>query len=197
MKVTKYEDINNLLDDLSVNIKKILNENLVGICLTGSLSYGGFILDRSDIDLTVVVHKPISEKELELLKKMHLDIESKYSKWEKRVECQYIPLNMFKNIIPNELRRPYLGAGKFHPDALYGNECLINNYALYKHGISLFGPEFKALIEPIDIKDVQIASARDLLKEWEIKIGDSKFFANGHYQSYLVLNLCRILYTVL
>ena len=34
------------------------------------------------------------------------------------------------------------------------------------------------------------------MKEWEPKINDPEWLANSHYQSYLVLNLCRILHTV-
>lgn len=49
---------------------------------------------------------------------------------------------------------------------------------------------------PPDIREVQKASIRDLLREWEPKIYDSEWLENSHYQSYLVLNLCRILYTV-
>lgn len=33
--------------------------------------------------------------------------------------------------------------------------------------------------------------------EWEPKITDYEWLDNSHYQSYLVLNLCRILYTVM
>jgi hypothetical protein len=44
---------------------------------------------------------------------------------------------------------------------------------------------------------VQQASARDLFEEWVPKINDGAWLSNSHYQSYLVLNLCRILHTVI
>src|SRR5438445_214242 len=37
----------------------------------------------------------------------------------------------------------------------------------------------------------------DLFQEWVPKIDDAAWLANSHYQSYLVLNLCRILRTVI
>lgn len=197
MKITSYEDINFLLQDFVKSVQSVLKENIVGIYLMGSLSYGDFIPERSDIDLTVVVKEPISQEKLKQIEQLHLELEQKHIKWTKRVECQYVPLEMFKHILPVELRRPYYGAGKFHPEALYGNEWLINNYFLYKHGISLVGLEFKELIKPIDTKEVQKASARDLFREWVPKIGNSTFFKNSHFQSYVVLNVCRILYTVI
>ena len=68
---------------------------------------------------------------------------------------------------------------------------------LYQHGIALIGCEFKKLITPIDILEVQKACIRDLFQEWEPKITDFEWLDNSHYQSYLVLNLCRILYTLM
>ncbi len=61
----------------------------------------------------------------------------------------------------------------------------------------MVGPDFKTLVKPIAITDVQRASIRDLFKEWEPKVNDKKWLQNSHYQSYLVLNLCRILCTVM
>jgi len=104
---------------------------------------------------------------------------------------------MLKNILPPKTPRPYFGEGVFYPKADYGNEWLINNYLLYKYGTPLFGPSFKKLIKPIDITDVQKACIRDLFKEWEPKISDPNYLNNSHYQSYVVLNLCRILYVVM
>jgi hypothetical protein len=104
---------------------------------------------------------------------------------------------MFKNILPPKKPRPYYGSGIFYDEALYGNEWIINNYLLYKYGISLIGPDFKELVKPIDIIEVQKACIRDLFQEWEPKITDLEWLDNSHYQSYFVMNLCRILYTVI
>jgi hypothetical protein len=48
---------------------------------------------------------------------------------------------------------------------------------------------------PPDILEVQKASIQDLLREWKPKINDPDWLKNSHYQSCLILNLCRILYT--
>src|SRR5262249_1600091 len=98
---------------------------------------------------------------------------------------------------PPEQPRPYYGEGTFYPEAQYGNEWIINLYLLYEHGIALIGPDFKELVNPISIVEVQKACIRDLFREWEPKITDPSWLENSHYQSYIVLNLCRILYTVI
>lgn len=195
--ITIYKDVNKVLHSLTKGIKSIFGSNVVGIYLTGSLSYGNFNPKSSDIDLVVVLYSPASRELLELVKKLHLQVERIHKQWAQRIECSYIPISTLQSILPPELPRPYVGEGIFYPEASYGNEWLINQYLLYKHGIALIGQEFKTLIKPIDIIDVKKACIRDLFQEWQPKINDPLYLQNSHYQSYIILNMCRILYTVI
>ena len=169
----------------------------MGIYLFGSLTYDDFRVDRSDIDLMTVINREVTAEETDRIKKLHEQIEEKFPLLAKRLECSYTPEILLKNLLPPVEPRPYYGVGTFYPNAQYGNEWIINLYLLQKHGICVYGPKFSTLTPPIDITEVQKACVRDLFKEWEPKINDSKWLKNSHYQSYLVLNLCRILYTVL
>jgi len=101
-----------------------------------------------------------------------------------------------QDILPPTTPRPWWGFDTLYAEAPAGNEWIINHYFLSKHGVALYGPEFRTLIPPLDRREVQKASARDLFKEWTPKINDPEWLANPHDQSYLVLNLCRILHTV-
>jgi predicted nucleotidyltransferase len=193
--VTRY-DIAEILNPLSREIKNLLGENLIGIYLFGSLAYGDFSLGSSDIDLVVITRIPIEPNKLALVKKMHHQIGERFSQWHERLECYYTPIDMLKNILPPKNPRPYYGGGIFYDEAPYGNEWIINNYLLLESSIALLGPPFKTLCSPIEITEVQKACIRDLFQEWEPKIRDDEWLDNSHYQSYLILNLCRILYTV-
>lgn len=195
MKATQYKDINEIINKSSDGILKIFGSQLVGIYLFGSLSYGDFNLERSDIDLVTIISKPASPAEAEQIKNLHQNIEKKYPDWAERIEASYTPLSMFSEILPPAESRPYFGEGEFYW-AQYGNEWIVNNYLLYKHGIAIVGPDFKTLIHPIAMQEVQKACVRDLFKEWEPKLRNPDWLNDSHYQSYLVLNLCRILYTV-
>jgi hypothetical protein len=197
MNYTNYPDIHNVLDFLTQGILRIIGDNLLGVYLTGSLSYGDFNPDNSDIDLVAIVNDPLSPEQMEALKHMHLYVGETHEKWAKRIECSYVPRDMLHNILPPKKPRPYFGEGIFYPEAPYGNEWIINQYLLYKHGIPLNGPAFKTLVQPIDIEDVRKACIRDLFEEWEPKMNEPEWLKNSHYQSYVVLNLCRILYTVI
>jgi len=197
-KATPHKVINNVLCFLAEGIGKIFGDELVGIYLTGSLSYGDFNKERSDIDLAVVLKKPAQGEQIERVKKLHEDAEKKFPRWAKRTECSYIPLEMLQNISPPKEPRPYFGAGKFCPVAKYGNEWIIDQDVLYHHGIALIGPEYKTLIAKlIESKDIIEARKRDLLEEWEPKTRDPAYLDDPHQQSYLVLHLCRIMFTIL
>jgi predicted nucleotidyltransferase len=185
--------------DFITHYKNLLLErcnNIIGIYLFGSLAYGGFDKRRSDIDIVVITKTLIEGPELNAVKNIHNEMEGINPAWSKRFEASYTPIEMLKEKNPPEMPRPYYGE-IFYNEATYGNEWLINNYLLYYYGIAIYGPEFKTLInEPIDIKDIQEACLRDFYKEWAPKIDDNEWLSNSHYQSYVVLNICRILYTL-
>jgi Domain of unknown function (DUF4111)/Nucleotidyltransferase domain len=197
-QLTPLKDINEILKFFTSGTIFVFKKNLIGAYLTGSLSYGAFHYDKSDIDITVILNNPISPVELEAIKNFHKQIETKFDKWAKRLECTYTPIEMLPSILPPEKPRPWYwgGEGILYEEAPYGNEWIINNYLLYNYAIPLVGPNFKELTNPFDIEEVQKACIRDLFTEWEPKIANKDWLNDSHNESYLILNLCRILYTV-
>jgi hypothetical protein len=194
--VTPYSDINALLDEWVHGIKRLLSDKVIGLYLSGSLAYGDFVPDRSDIDLQAVMRIPLTEDELKAVEQLHKETERNWPAWADRVECSYVSLELLRDLTPPTTPRPWWGFGTFYADAPAGNEWIINHYLLSRHGVALEGPDFNQLIPVIDIQAMQKASARDLFQEWVPKIDDAKWLSNSHHQSYLVLNLCRILHTV-
>lgn len=195
--VTPYPAINSLLTEWAEGLKGLLGKKIVGLYLSGSLAYGDFVPERSDIDLQVVVRSPLTEDELRSVEKLHRQLEGRRLQWADRIECSYVPLELMRELTPPATPRPWWGFGTLYAEAPAGNEWIINHYLLSKHGIALEGPDFNELIPPIDIQTVRQASARDLFQEWVPNIDDAVWLSNSHYQSYLVLNLCRILHTVI
>jgi hypothetical protein len=195
--VTPYPAINIVLAEWAEGLKRLLDDEIVGLYLSGSLTYGDFVPDRSDIDLQAVVRSPLTEDGLKSVEQLHKEIELRFPEWTGRIECSYVPLALMRELTSPGTPRPWWGLGSFYAAAPAGNEWIINHYLLAKHGIALDGPNFNELIPPIAIYSVQQASARDLFEEWVPKIDDVAWLSNSHYQSYLVLNLCRILHTVI
>ena len=194
---TAYPAINTMLTEWVEGVKRLLGKNIVGLYLSGSLAYGDFVPERSDIDLQAVVRSPLTQEDLRSVEQLHREIEGRCPQWANRVECSYVPLERMRELSPPATSRPWWGFGTMYPEAPAGNEWIINHYLLFKHGIALEGPDFNELIPPINIQNVQQASARDLFQEWAPKIYDGAWLSNSHYQSYFVLNLCRILHTVI
>jgi Domain of unknown function (DUF4111)/Nucleotidyltransferase domain len=189
--------VNALLAEWVRGVKHILGDQVIGLYLTGSLAYGDFVPERSDIDLQAVVRSPLTGAELHAIEQLHRKIDNRYPEWANRTECSYVPLDLMRELNPPATPRPWWGFDTMYPAAPAGNEWTINHYLLAKHGIPLGGPPFNTLIPPIDIQDVRRASAKDLLAEWAPKIDDVAWLSNSHHQSYLVLNLCRILHTAI
>jgi len=195
--ITPYPAINAVLTEWAEGLERLLGKKVVGLYLSGSLAYGDFVPERSDIDLEAVVRHPLTNDELGSVERLHQEIEQRCPEWAGRIECSYVPLELMGEVTPPAMPRPWWGFGAFYADAPAGNEWIINHYLLSKHGIALEGPDFNELIPPIDIRSVRLASARDLFQEWVPKADDKAWLSNSHYQSYLVLNLCRILRTVI
>lgn len=193
--LTPYPSVNTLLEEWVIGVRRVLGEKVVGLYLTGSLAYGDFIPNRSDIDLQAVVRSPLTVGELESVGQLHRAIERHCPEWANRVECSYIPLALMSEVSPPKTPRPWWGFGTLYAEAPAGNEWIINHYLLSKYGVALEGPDFRSLAAPIKLQQVRRASVQDLFQEWVPKINDPAWLSNNHYQSYLILNLCRILHT--
>ena len=70
--VTPYPHVNEFLGDYIKEIIALLGDNIIGIYLFGSLSYDDFNPRRSDIDLSVVLRKPLLAEEGEQVNNLHL-----------------------------------------------------------------------------------------------------------------------------
>jgi len=65
-----------LLEIIKSEYRAILSDNLVGIYVHGSIAFGCFNWERSDIDFLVVVNSPLTQEEKETLISVLLKLES-------------------------------------------------------------------------------------------------------------------------
>lgn len=198
MKLTSYKDINEILILLKKDLLGILGENLLGLYLIGSLTYGDFDKGSSDIDLFVVTHRPLSKNKLSEIIKMHNHIGKLHPEWHKRIEVSYITQKMLLDKKPPKKVRPYFNAGKMWHFP-FGYEWILNLYQLYKYGVTIYGPGPKNYVKRVNTNDVIKASRANLLNEWQPKLKESTPFKNAdydrsHLQAYAILTMCRILY---
>jgi hypothetical protein len=193
--LTPHNDVNAILGLLGEGISHALGGNLIGLYLTGSLTYGDFDRGSSDIDYLAVAERPLAADERAALRALHSRIASRYPTWAERIEGSYVTREMLDSIEPPPQGRPYVNGGAFwDPDPRYGNEWLINLYALRERGVALLGPDPGEMFPPVAVEDVREASRRDLREEWMPKLADPAFFESSHHQAYVTLTICRILH---
>ncbi len=184
------------LSHFLIEIKTLLPylDDLIGVYATGSLSYGGFDPSKSDIDLVVLTAHPLRPKQIKQLEKLHQNLAEFDPEWSARLECSYTPIGYFYNTTPPKSPRPYCN-GRFYPAAPYGPEWAINYAMIYEFACPLYGSDIRELIDPIPIAAVKAACLQDI-REWTLKMTDSKLLADPAYQAYIPLTLCRSLYTL-
>ncbi len=196
--LTPYQDVNKVLGLLSSGLQDLLGDQLIGLYLTGSLTYGDFNPDSSDIDFLAILKIDLTEEQLEKVRQLHSYIAEEVPHWAKSLEGSYITGEMLGSIEAPSKERPYVNGGKVSYCA-YGNEWIINLYALQECGQVITGPNLDTMLPNVTIEQVREASKKDLLKDWVPKIDDPDAFNHPMYDSehlknYATLTMCRILH---
>jgi hypothetical protein len=165
--------------------------------LEGSLANGDFDED-SDIDFVVITDEDVSENIFAALQAMHERINLLDTQWTINLEGSYISQDALRRYDPNHANYPNLerGLGErlkiVHHDEIWN----VHRYILRERGITITGPDPKTLIDPISPNELR-RSMMPALHGWATQIlNNPEEIARQGYQSYTVLSLCRILYTL-
>ncbi len=182
-----------ILDDISLNYQEILGDKLVGIYIHGSIAFGCFNWDRSDIDFLVVVNDKLSLEEKEFLIRSLIELENIAP--QKGLEMSVVLDSVVKPFIyptPYELHfgREYTEYAKNNLTEYCANmngvdRDLASHIAVINHvGINLYGEEIDKVFDRIDRKFVLDSNYNDI-KDSLTDVKDNPV--------YYVLNLCRFL----
>ncbi|MGE5376278.1 MAG: aminoglycoside adenylyltransferase domain-containing protein [Bacteroidota bacterium] len=194
---TPYPEVNSVLDLLLVQVKEILQGQFVGMYLFGSLANGDFD-QYSDIDVLIVTEHTISDETFDALYKIHEWISTKDSPWTIQLEVSYIPRDSLYLFDPSNNQHPHIdrGPGETLRIAKHDAGWIIQRYILRKRGITITGPDPRTLIAPVSLVTLRLA-VLCILQNWIRHFLDHPDELKGRgYQSYTVLTLCRILFTL-
>lgn len=186
-----YVDALNLMRVIKERYLYILQENLVGIYLHGSLSSHCFLWESSDIDFLVIIRKPIAvEKKIELLEVLYsLTPSAPPGGFEMSVLLESSCRNPVYPI-PFELHYSPMYQRDYERDArgfcthMHGEDPDLSIHLAYihAHGISIYGPSVPRMFDQPDRADVLCA----------IRLDTQDAAEHLHERPvYYVLNLCR------
>jgi len=189
---TPYADVNTLLLTLLARIQTILKNRLVGFYLHGSLSLGDFDPEASDVDFLVVTTEELGGEILDSVHTMHNEIAASGLPYAKRLEGSYISRAAVRRYDPHNARHPAINVNRQLQVKHHTRSWIIDRYIVREHGIILWGPSPKTLIDPISPQELREAVYALLHEHWAKPYTDSE----RHWQAYAALTMCRALYTL-
>lgn len=194
---TPYPDVNEILRFMFSRVKEVLGAQFVGMYLFGSLANGDFD-EYSDIDVLVVTDGEISRSTFSALQSLHRRINQLDSPWALQVETSYIPKTALRRFDPEKKLHPHMDRGRGEVLHMMSHESdwVVQRHILRERGIMIAGPALRELIDPVSPHELRLAVA-DVLPLWADPIlKDPSLLHSRGYQSYCVLTLCRMSYTL-
>ena len=184
-------DLKIFLLEIKKRLLMQMKDNIRGIYVYGSLSYGDFEESRSDVDVIVFLDARLDEKGFGILKGLYEKPQIRNSKWISKLEMDYVSIEdmkPLKNIIGTACFR---GGSMVH-SRIEGLSMELSN--ILECGISLYGPEPSAFIPEISetLLDEALLNKFIHIKENEPKWSKIDFWN----QVFIIVQLCRIIYSV-
>ena len=178
---------------LKTQLSALLGTELVGIYVYGSLVWGDFDPDVSDIDTLVVLTSDVNETLFQQLDAVHQTLEAQFPDWAGRIEIAYISviaLQTFKT-----LRSPIsvISPGELFNTKDAGLDWLINWYTIRAQSVVVYGPVAQTIIPDISVEEFRTA-VRNQIDEWVDWVTHSR--DSRPSQAYVILTMCRALYAV-
>jgi len=193
LRPTPYAEVNELIDVLLSEMIEILGPRLVGLYTFGSLVAGDFDEERSDVDLVAALSDDLDDEEFARLERMHLVVVRRDRRWEERIEVGYIATAKLRRIEPGAEIALISPGEPFHFKQA-GTSWLFNLHTVREQGATIVGPPPATLIDPIGT-DGLVAAMRPLMREWREWVAELPDVQTWGYQGYMVVTLCRALYT--
>lgn len=193
--LTPYPAIDSLLIDLHTRLQAVLATSYAGLALHGSLALGDFSPETSDIDLLVITAKSLDLERVRALRRMHRALAEAHLRWAQELEVSYLPLFALRRHDPAHPAFPRLARGSPLVVEPHHSDWIIQRHILREHGIVVFGPQLRGLIDPVEEAALQTA-VLEIRWWWEEQVADPHLLVQDAYQAFAVLSMCRMLATL-
>jgi len=195
---TPFPIVNLLLDLLLRAVRDVLGAEFVGMYLYGSLALGDFAPGSSDIDFLVATARELPDETVAALGAMHARIAASGLAWADKLEGSYIPRAALRRYDPADNRHPTIGADWPFSIREHSSNWVIERHIVREHGVVIWGPPPKALIDPVSPDELRAAVWEALDGFWRAQSGgpEPEWLRTRDYQAFAILTMCRALYTL-
>ena len=181
--------VRTLLQELVTGLRNALGDELAGVYLYGSLTFGDFDPDTSDLDLLVAARSDVDDAGLECLQQLHDTFAQRHPDWEDRIDASYLSLDGLRSFKERQSRLVVISPG----DPLHATRTVpgwtMNWHLVCEHGLALLGPPPRSVIAPTSFDDF-LAAVRSHLREMPRYVEQSR---HPGYPAQAVLTACRAL----
>jgi hypothetical protein len=189
--------VNDLIAILLEAVQAVLGDQFIGMYLDGSLTSGDFDA-ASDIDFIVVTQEDVAGDLFLRLQAMHDRIAALDTPWAIQLEGSYVSQPAIRRYDPAHAMHPNIerGLGERLKMVNHDETWAVHRHILHERGITLLGPDLREMIDPVTEEELKRAMLK-LLNGWAKNILENPEVLSGRgYQSYAVLSMCRIQYTL-
>lgn len=200
LRLTPFPDINEALAALESKIRGVLEQNLLGVYVVGSLALGDFDPAHSDIDIIVVTGEGLPASRVDALKTLHQHFASEPSPWARKLEVVYAPRAA--------LRVPFKPLPGHVPQLEKGTELFIGPledgwvfqcWTLRERGLVVSGPDTSALAI-VTPRAAMAEAVRAVAAQWLDDVEHDPtwlpWLRERENHGFVVQTLCRLLYSL-
>lgn len=186
-------DLSDLLLEIATDLPAILDGNLVGMYLWGSLTYQAFDPACSDIDCVAVTERDLNDREFSELDAWFTN-KQEQNPWVRRIDMRFVIEHEFLDKT-SRCCGFYHYMGKLTRHGSDGNPIIWMNIA--ESGITLWGKDAQLIAPHVSaqcLNDALLLELNYLQEDLAANAGDPSGKAFIH-NAYAVLTACRILYS--
>ena len=190
---TPYPELNTVLRDLADSVQNILGTKFMGAYLQGSFAVGDFDI-HSDVDFIIVIQDELPEQQVQALQAMHERIYCLDIPWAQHLEGSYFPKEFLRDCDHAGKTLWYLDHGS--RSLIKADHCntVVVRWVVRENGVTLAGPPTASLIDPIPVERLRKEIMGTITGWGREIIANPDHFNNRFYQSFIVLNFCRMLH---
>jgi hypothetical protein len=192
LKPTAYPELDAVLGELVDGARAVLGDDFCGAYLHGSFATGDAD-EHSDVDFVIVTHEELTADQQRELRSLHGRLYALDSPWAQHLEGSYVPRAQLRRM--DWSHQPFFFLDNGATELVWDTHCntAVVRWLLRERGLVLAGPDPKDIVGPVSASDLQreaLARVHDYA-DWAREGPMSRW-----KQPYLVLTLCRLLFTL-